>query len=64
MRECPEGKGAQESWLVFKNNLFKAQEQSIPTCRKRSNRGRRPAQKNKEFLTKLNAKRKYTKGGR
>lgn len=55
---------AQESWLIFKDSLFKAQEQFLPTCRKRSKHGRRPAQKNKEFLTKLNAKRKYREGGR
>lgn len=58
MRDCPEGKGAQESWLIFKDKLFKAQEQSLPTCRKRSKHGRRPAQKNKEFMTTLNVKRK------
>lgn len=50
------------SWSVFKDKLFKAQEQFLPTCRKRSKHGRRPAQ-NKVFLTKLNAKRKYRSDG-
>lgn len=63
MSDCPEDKGAQEGWLIFKDNLFKGWEQSLPTGRKRSKHGRRPAQ-NKEFMTKLNAKRKYTVGGR
>jgi len=29
-----EGKGVQESWLIFKDHLLQAQEKSIPTSRK------------------------------
>ena len=48
-----EGRGAQESWLIFKDLLFQAQEQYIPTKRKSGKNARRPAWMNKEFLGKL-----------
>ncbi|GAB0189057.1 hypothetical protein GRJ2_001371000 [Grus japonensis] len=38
-----EGRGAQESWLVFKDPLLQAQEQCIPTKRKSGKNVRRPA---------------------
>ncbi|KAK4806778.1 hypothetical protein QYF61_005574 [Mycteria americana] len=46
-----EGKGAQDSWLVFKDNLLKAQQMSIPTCKKLSKCGR-PLWMNRELVTK------------
>lgn len=44
--------------MIFKDNLFKAQEQFLPKC-KRSKHGIRAAQKKKAFLTELNSKIKY-----
>ncbi|GAB0180450.1 hypothetical protein GRJ2_000510300 [Grus japonensis] len=38
-----EGRGAQESWLVFKDHLLQAQERCIPTKRKSGKNTRRPA---------------------
>ncbi|KFO10373.1 hypothetical protein N312_10965, partial [Balearica regulorum gibbericeps] len=58
-----EGRGAQESWLVFKDYLPQAQEQCIPTKRKSGKNARRPAWVNKEFLGKLKHK-KEAYGGR
>lgn len=37
-----EGKGAQDSWLVFKNNLLRMQERSSVTYEKLRKFGRRP----------------------
>lgn len=42
-----------ESWLIFVDQLFQAQEQSILKHRKSSKSGRRPAQISKELLTKF-----------
>ncbi|GAB0207775.1 macrophage immunometabolism regulator [Grus japonensis] len=38
-----EGRGAQDSWLIFKGHLLQAQEQCIPAKRKSSKNTRRPA---------------------
>ncbi|GAB0182816.1 hypothetical protein GRJ2_000746900 [Grus japonensis] len=48
-----EGRGAQDSWLVFKGHLLQAQEQYIPTKRKSGKNTRRPVWMNKELLDKL-----------
>ncbi|KAK4814166.1 hypothetical protein QYF61_009984 [Mycteria americana] len=48
-----EGRGAQESWLIFKDHLFQVQERCIPTKRKSRKNARRPAWMNKELLNKL-----------
>ncbi|GAB0208651.1 hypothetical protein GRJ2_003330800 [Grus japonensis] len=45
-----EGRGAQDSWLVFKGHLLQAQERCIPTKRKSS---KRPPWMNKEILGKV-----------
>ncbi|KAK4831113.1 hypothetical protein QYF61_015416 [Mycteria americana] len=37
------GKGVQEGWTFFKEEVLKAQERAVPRCRKTSRRGRRPA---------------------
>jgi len=51
-----EGRGAQESWLIFKDHLLQAQQQCIPTKRKSGKNARRPACMNKEILDKLKHK--------
>ncbi|KFV04324.1 hypothetical protein N340_00281, partial [Tauraco erythrolophus] len=52
-----EGRGAQESWLIFKDHLLQAQEWCIPTKRKSGRNTSRPAWMNKELLDKLKHKR-------
>ncbi|GAB0209334.1 hypothetical protein GRJ2_003399100 [Grus japonensis] len=59
-----EGRGAQDSWLVFKDHLLQAQERCIPTKRKSGKNTQRPAWMNKELLGKVKQKkRKPTEGG-
>ena len=55
-----EGRGAQESWLVFKDHLLQAQERCILTKRKSGKNSRRPA---RSSWTNSNTKRKPTEGG-
>ncbi|PKU37622.1 hypothetical protein llap_12076 [Limosa lapponica baueri] len=57
--KVPKGTGAQESWLVFKDHLFQAQERCIPKKKKSGKKARRPAWINKELLDKI----KTIKGG-
>ncbi|GAB0203375.1 hypothetical protein GRJ2_002803100 [Grus japonensis] len=52
-----EGRGAQDSWLIFKGHLLQAQERCIPTKRKSSKNTKRPPWMNKELLGKV----KHTK---
>ncbi|NWZ98260.1 PO11 protein, partial [Nesospiza acunhae] len=53
-------KGVQESWACLKTEILRAQEQTVPVCRKTSQRGKRPAWLGKEVLEKLrNKKRMY-----
>lgn len=51
------GKDAQESWLIFKENFLRAQEQTILLDRKTGNSGRKPVWLSQEFLNEL----KHTK---
>ncbi|GAB0177964.1 hypothetical protein GRJ2_000261700 [Grus japonensis] len=51
-----EGRGAQDSWLIFKGHLLQAQEQCIPTKRKSSKTTKRPLWMNKELLGKVKQK--------
>ncbi|KFW77528.1 hypothetical protein N336_11811, partial [Phalacrocorax carbo] len=51
-----EGRGDQESWLIFKDHLLQAQERYIPTKRKSGKNARRPAWMSKELLEKLKHK--------
>lgn len=53
-----EGKGAQNSWLVFRDCIYRVQNQSIPTHRKSRKGARRPAWLNRELLCKLKWKRR------
>ncbi|GAB0177254.1 hypothetical protein GRJ2_000190600 [Grus japonensis] len=48
-----EGRGAQDSWLIFKDHLLQAQERGIPTKRKSSKNTKRPPWMNKELLGKV-----------
>jgi len=48
-----EGRGAQESWSVFKDHLLRSQERCILTKRKSGRNARRPTWMNKELLAKL-----------
>jgi len=53
-----EDRGVQESWLLFKHPFLHAQDQRIPTSKKVSKGGRRPAWMSEELLEKLTWKRK------
>ncbi|GAB0178700.1 mitochondrial enolase superfamily member 1 [Grus japonensis] len=57
-----EGRGAQDSWLIFKGHLLQAQEQCIPTKRKSSKNTKRPPWMNKELLDKVNQKKEAYRG--
>ncbi|GAB0199701.1 hypothetical protein GRJ2_002435500 [Grus japonensis] len=57
-----EGRGTQESWLVFKDHLLQAQEQCIPAKRKSGRNARRPVWMNQELLDKLKRKREAYRG--
>ncbi|KAK4815716.1 hypothetical protein QYF61_006754 [Mycteria americana] len=52
------GKGVQEGWTFFKEEVLKAQEWAVPRCRKTSRRGRRPAWLNRELWLELRKKRR------
>ncbi|KAK4825574.1 LOW QUALITY PROTEIN: hypothetical protein QYF61_000573 [Mycteria americana] len=52
------GKGVQEGWTFFKEEVLKAQERAVPRCRKTSQRGRRPAWLNRELWLELRKKRR------
>ncbi|KAK4820687.1 hypothetical protein QYF61_003607 [Mycteria americana] len=52
------GKGVQEGWTLFKEEVLKAQDQAVPRCRKTSRRGRRPAWLNRELWLELRKKRR------
>lgn len=47
------GKNAQESWLIFKENFLRAQEQTILLDRKTENSGRVLVWLSQEFLNEL-----------
>ncbi|KAK4811155.1 hypothetical protein QYF61_019786 [Mycteria americana] len=52
------GKGVQEGWTFFKEEVLKAQEQAVPRCRKTSRRGRRLAWLTRELWLELRKKRR------
>jgi len=52
------GKGVQEGWTFFKEEVLKAQEQAVPMCRKTNQRRRRPAWLNRELMLGLRKKKK------
>ncbi|KFO06993.1 hypothetical protein N312_02671, partial [Balearica regulorum gibbericeps] len=57
-----EGRGAQDSWLIFKGHLLQAQERCIPTKRKSSKNTKRPPWMNKELLGKVKPKKEAYRG--
>ncbi|GAB0181834.1 mitochondrial enolase superfamily member 1 [Grus japonensis] len=57
-----EGRGAQDSWLIFKGHLLQAQERCIPTKRKSGKNAQRPAWMNKELLGKVKHKKEAYRG--
>ncbi|GAB0207839.1 mitochondrial enolase superfamily member 1 [Grus japonensis] len=57
-----EGRGAQDSWLIFKGHLLQAQERCIPTKRKSSKNTKRPPWMNKELLGKVKQKKEAYRG--
>ena len=57
-----EGRGAQDSWLIFKGHLLQAQERCIPTRRKSGKNTRKPAWMNKELLGKVKHKKEACRG--
>ncbi|KAK4813362.1 hypothetical protein QYF61_003561 [Mycteria americana] len=52
------GKGVQEGWTFFREEVLKAQDQAVPRCRKTSRRGRRPAWLTRELWLELRKKRR------
>ncbi|GAB0208751.1 hypothetical protein GRJ2_003340800 [Grus japonensis] len=57
-----EGRGAQDSWLIFKGHLLQAQERCIPAKRKSSKNTWRPAWMNKELLGKVKQRKEAYRG--
>jgi len=53
-----EGRGLQESWLLFKRHFLHAQKRCIPLRKKSSTGGRRPVWLHKELLAEIKWKRK------
>jgi len=52
-----EGRGVQETWLLFKHHFLHAQDGCIPISKKYTKGGRRPARMSKELLAELKRKR-------
>ncbi|KAK4829421.1 hypothetical protein QYF61_004296 [Mycteria americana] len=52
------GKGVQEGWTFFKEEVLKAQERAVPRCRKTSRQGRRPAWLTRGLWLELRKKRR------
>ncbi|KAK4825160.1 hypothetical protein QYF61_024549 [Mycteria americana] len=50
-------RGAEQSWQIFKDAFHKAQELSVPRCRKLGKEGKRPAWLSRDMLVKLKSKR-------
>ncbi|GAB0179532.1 hypothetical protein GRJ2_000418500 [Grus japonensis] len=57
-----EGRGAQDSWLIFKGHLLQARERCIPTKRKSSKKTKRPPWMNKELLGKVKQNKEAYRG--
>ncbi|GAB0209884.1 hypothetical protein GRJ2_003454100 [Grus japonensis] len=57
-----EGRGTQDSWLIFKGHLLQAQERCIPTKRKSGKNTKRPPWMNKELLGKVKQKKEAYRG--
>ncbi|MCQ4021238.1 hypothetical protein FK520_26920, partial [Klebsiella pneumoniae] len=57
-----EGRGAQESWSIFKEHLLQAQQRCIPMKNKSGKKARRPAWMSKELLDQLKVKKEAYRG--
>ncbi|GAB0207663.1 hypothetical protein GRJ2_003232000 [Grus japonensis] len=57
-----EGRGAQDSWLIFEGHLLQAQERCIPTKRESCKNAKRPPWMNKEVLGKVKQKKEAYRG--
>ncbi|GAB0205636.1 hypothetical protein GRJ2_003029200 [Grus japonensis] len=57
-----EGRGAQDSWLIFKGHLLQAQGRCIPTKSKSSKTTKRPLWMNKELLGKVKQEKEAYRG--
>lgn len=63
MANCLEGKGTKDSWLISKDNLARAQQQSITMGRKSSKCSKIPAWMNMELLPELKHRKKEEGAG-
>ncbi|KFQ90119.1 hypothetical protein N337_04750, partial [Phoenicopterus ruber ruber] len=54
-------KGAEQSWQIFKEAFHRAQELSIPRCKKSGKEGKRPTWLRRELLVKLKGKREMVR---
>jgi len=57
-----EGRGAQESWLIFRDHFLQAQDQCSPINKKSGKNATWPAWMDKEFLDKSKHKKEAYKG--
>jgi len=51
-------RGAERSWQIFKDAFHRAQEQSVPRCKRSGKEGKRLAWLSQDLLVKLKGKRK------
>jgi len=49
-------RGTEQSWQIFKDAFHRAQELSVPRCKKSGKEGKRPAWLNQDLLVKLKGK--------
>ena len=54
-------KGAAQSWQIFKDAFHRAQELSVPRCRKSRKEGKRPAWLSQDMLVKLEGKKEMNR---
>jgi len=50
------GRGPEQSWQIFKDVFHRAQELSVPRCKKSGKEGKRPAWLSSDMLAKLKSK--------
>ncbi|KFQ62135.1 hypothetical protein N334_11299, partial [Pelecanus crispus] len=50
-------RGTEQSWQIFKDTFHRAQELSVPMCKKSGKEGKRPAWLSQDLLVKLKSKR-------
>jgi len=57
-------RGAEQSWQIFKGTFHRAQELSIPRCKKSGKEGKRPAWLSQDLMVKLKGRRCTGSGSR